>query len=186
MTTKAKTAARTYRYVGPDDIRQSVVVNGAAGAAIHVAADLAAQLAKSASDDGTMTFVIDTNGILRVASRRSEHVACAGGGDVLSAGELTAVVATKGGEGGEVVVVVVVVSDISNQSTGYCPEPESWPAVASALESAGITHPGHFTYEAIFRRCIQCGERNLVKDDWFVCALCDAELPEKWNFDERR
>jgi hypothetical protein len=70
----------------------------------------------------------------------------------------------------------------SNQSTGYCPDPDCWPAVAAALDRAGIPHPGRFTVEVIFRRCPSCGERNLVKDDWFVCALCEAELPREWNF----
>jgi hypothetical protein len=35
------------------------------------------------------TFVIDLNGELRIAPRRSEHVACAEGHAVLSAGEMT-------------------------------------------------------------------------------------------------
>ncbi|CAM5508234.1 hypothetical protein STANM309S_03657 [Streptomyces tanashiensis] len=34
------------------------------------------------------TFVVGTDGILRLAPRRSEHVACAGGAMVLSAGEI--------------------------------------------------------------------------------------------------
>ena len=84
-------------------------------------------------------------------------MACAGGREVLSAGELTAVV-----DDGDVRII-----EVSNQSTGYCPEPESWPAVAKALDEAGILHPGRFTFEAVFRRCPACGERNLVKDDWF-------------------
>lgn len=33
------------------------------------------------------TFVVDGGGVLRLAPRRSEHVVCAGGGEVLSAGE---------------------------------------------------------------------------------------------------
>lgn len=32
------------------------------------------------------------------------------------------------------------------------------------------------------RLCLGCGERNLVKDDWFECAMCGAELPALWNF----
>jgi len=35
------------------------------------------------------TFVVDVDGVLRLAARRSEHVACAASGDVLSAGEIT-------------------------------------------------------------------------------------------------
>ena len=71
---------------------------------------------------------------------------------------------------------------VSNQSTGYCPDVRCWPAVATALERAGLAHPGRFTTAIIFRRCPACGERNLVKDDHYVCALCDAELPAAWNF----
>jgi hypothetical protein len=25
-------------------------------------------------------------------------------------------------------------------------------------------------------------QRNVVKDNWFVCGVCGAELPVKWNF----
>lgn len=40
-------------------------------------------------DQETVTFVIDLDGKLRLADRNSEHVACAGGGPVLAAGEMT-------------------------------------------------------------------------------------------------
>jgi hypothetical protein len=74
------------------------------------------------------------------------------------------------------------VTTISNQSTGYCPDPDCWPAVAEALARAGVTVPTGFTHAFIFRRCAECGEINVVKDDWFVCAHCDSELPRHWNF----
>jgi hypothetical protein len=157
---------RHYAYVGPDEVRRSV-----AGAPPGTIIRRAADLAPFATAE-PLTFVVGLDGALRVAPRRSEHVACAGGAAVLSAGELTA----ERVDGGCRVV------DVSNQSTGYCPEPESWPAVAQALDAAGIAHPGRFTFEAIFRRCRACGERNLVKDDWFACALCDAALPAEWSF----
>jgi hypothetical protein len=157
---------RRYSYVGPNEIRDRVA-GSVPGQEIRSAADLARLIRGE-----PMTFVVDAQGTLRVADRRSEHVACAGGGDVLSAGELAAV-SDQG---------TVRVAEISNQSTGYCPEPESWPAVAKALDEAGITHPGCFTYEATFRRCLRCGERNLVKDGWFECAVCGADLPRNWNF----
>ena len=73
------------------------------------------------------------------------------------------------------------VVEVSNQSTGFCPEPESWPAVAAALDGLGIRHPGRFTQEVIFRRCPACGERNVVKDGWFACGACGADLPKDWN-----
>src|SRR5262249_34892206 len=98
--------------------------------------------------------------------------ACAGGGLVLSAGEMFLVPAAEG----------LRVEEVSNQSTGYCPEPESWPAGAAALDRIGITHPGRFTQEIVFRRCPACGERSIVKDRWFVCGVCGADLPAAWNF----
>jgi hypothetical protein len=76
----------------------------------------------------------------------------------------------------------IAVAEVSNQSTGFCPEPESWPAVAAALERIGVTHPGGVTIEIVFRRCEACGERNVVRDGWFACGLCGAELPAEWNF----
>jgi len=75
----------------------------------------------------------------------------------------------------------VRVAEITNQSTGYCPEPESWPAVAQALDRAGIEHPGEFTTVCVFRRCEGCGSRNIVKDGWFHCDVCGRALPAKWN-----
>jgi hypothetical protein len=64
-----------------------------------------------------------------------------------------------------------VVVAASNQSTGYCPEPASWTAVAAALDSLGVVDPGGFTDEFEFRRCPSSRAPNLVKDDWYVCAL---------------
>lgn len=72
--------------------------------------------------------------------------------------------------------------EVTNQSTGYCPEPDSWLAVAEALDGIGFCQPGRFTQELVFRRCEACGERNVVKDGWFVCACWGADLPTEWNF----
>ncbi len=167
--------SRLYSYVGPAEIKARVA-GAPAGTPIRSAADLLAwaRAGGHAGPDALVaaTFVIDARGDLRVADRRSEHVACAGGGPVLSAGELFLRVA-----GGR-----VEVAEASNQSTGFCPEPGSWPAVAAALDRLGVPHPGRFTTEVVFRRCEKCGERNAVKDGWFVCAVCGAELPAGWNF----
>ncbi len=119
--------------------------------------------------DEASTYVIDLDGRLRLAPRRSEHVALAGGRDVLAAGEIT--------------IVDGRVTEVSNQSTGYCPDPDCWPAVARALDRLGLAHPGGFTTAIVFRSCPDCGERNIVRDGDFICALCDAELPQRWNFD---
>lgn len=161
--------SRSYSYVGPDEIKAQVAP---VGTAISSRAELRAWVALHAGDReyGVVpaTFTVTLDGVLRIAPRRSEHVACAGGGPVLAAGELFF-------DGDRL-------EGASNQSTGFCPEPTCWEAVAIALDRAGIPHPGRFTIEIVFRRCGACGERNLVKDDWFACAVCDAELPREWNF----
>jgi hypothetical protein len=59
---------------------------------------------------------------------------------------------------------------------------DSWPAVAAALDRIGVPHPGDFTDKVTFRRCPNCGERNIVRDEDFTCALCDSALPAHWNF----
>lgn len=168
------TSVECYAYVGPTALREAC--RGAAQP-IYLLAELLAQLPDCPS--GTVvavTFVIDLAGYLRVADRHSEHVACAGGQPVMSAGELFLRVTGKG----------VEVIEASNQSTGYCPESESWPAVAAALDRLGVAHPGRFTTALLFRLCPGCGERCTVKDEWFVCATCGSDLPQAWNFTSRR
>lgn len=59
----------------------------------------------------------------------------------------------------------VEVATVSNQSTGFCPQPQSWNAVARALDGAGLPRPDDFTTSFEFRRCDRCGAVNLVKDD---------------------
>ena len=165
-------AVRLYHYVGPRQIAERVV--GTTGVAVGSPADVLAWIAATVQEirDGCViaTFVVDAAGVLRIADRRSEHVACAGGGPVRSAGEITFGV-------GESVEVVAV----SNQSTGFCPEPESWPAVAAALALAGLVTPEGFAMECTFRRCVGCCSLTLVKDDVFECGACGADLPEAYN-----
>jgi hypothetical protein len=162
-----------YRYVGPAEIRDRVA-GRPAGTRVSSVSDLLAWVRRADEDQDlvAVTFVIDEKGDLLVADRRSEHVACAGGGPVLSAGEMFFRISND----------IIEVAEVSNQSTGYCPEPESWPEVAAALDRIGVTHPGRFTRQIVFWLCEKCGERNVVKDDWFVCGVCGAELPEGWNF----
>lgn len=168
--------ARHYDYIGPEEIREAVA-DAPAGAIIGSPQAVDAWVrAHGALARVTVTFVIDAQGQLRIADRRSEHIACAGGGPVRAAGELT--LERDGADGW-------AVEDISNQSTGFCPEPSSWPAVAQALDSAGLRHPGEFTRAFEFRRCEACGELALVKDDWFVCLACEADLPRAYNVQPR-
>lgn len=162
-----------YGYVGTREVLEAV--QGAPeGAAIHARDDL--QRWADAQDDWqgdalTATFVVMPDGTLRVAPQRSEHVACAGGGQVLAAGEL--VVCLHPG---------LAVVSVTNQSTGYCPEPDCWESVRAALAAAGVPAPAALSEAFVFRRCPTCGERNLVKEGWFECACCGAELPQTWNF----
>jgi len=164
-----------YHYVGPPEI---LTRNRAApkGVPIRTGDDLRAWIKATGQQHAPQivaTYVIDKDNLLLIADRRSEHVACAGSEPVLSAGEMTFLV-----DGDELEVI-----DVSNQSTGYCPEPESWSHVALALDRIPIKHPGRFTQEIVFRRCSSCDQVNVVKDNWFVCLFCGKELPTQWNVD---
>ncbi|MCL8009867.1 hypothetical protein [Streptomyces sp. AS02] len=163
---------RRYRYVGPAELT-ALVRPEAAGRVVRSAADLDDWLAQCARAERAepFTYVVGTDGRLRLAARRSEHVVCAGGRDVLAAGE----VRFEHGSGCWTAV------EISNQSTGYCPDLDSWPAVARALDGAGVGHPGGFTHAVVFRRCEQCGERAIVREGDFVCVFCGGDLPARWN-----
>jgi hypothetical protein len=126
------THARQYPYVGPAEIRAGIRP-GDDGPRIGSPADFdqwtAIQSIPEMADP--FTFVIDVSGVLRLAPRRSEHVACAGGDPVLSAGEIS--FREEAGRW--------TVNDVTNQSIGYCPDISSWPSVADALDRAGIGHP---------------------------------------------
>ncbi|MGY1578080.1 hypothetical protein [Streptomyces sp. MN13] len=78
------TPGRRYGYVGPPHLLRTVRP-GTAGHAVHAAADLDAWAAERGGAElaEPFTFVVTPDGLLRLAPRRSEHVACAGGGDVL-------------------------------------------------------------------------------------------------------
>lgn len=152
-----------YHYVGPADVRTS------AGTGPGLPPRSA-----SLSITTMWTYVVSRTGVLLVAPRNSEHVACAGGEPVLAAGEISFTTAPAGWQ----------VDQVTNQSTGYCPEPSCWPAVAAALDAAGIAHGDGFTAEFTFRRCPGCATVNLIKEDVYLCAVCDTELPAVWNFAE--
>ncbi|MEU3242549.1 hypothetical protein ABZ713_07110, partial [Streptomyces sp. NPDC006875] len=81
---------RSYRYVGPAELK-AAVRPGDGGRRIGSAADFGGWIVEQSAAELTepFTFVIDVDGVLRLAPRRSEHVACAGGDMVLSAGEIS-------------------------------------------------------------------------------------------------
>jgi predicted RNA-binding Zn-ribbon protein involved in translation (DUF1610 family) len=53
---------------------------------------------------------------------------------------------------------------------------------AADVASAGIAAPDGYTDPVVFRHCPSCGERNIVRDADFTCALCAGDLPASWNF----
>jgi hypothetical protein len=159
--------ARLYAYVGPAELLAAI--DGERGAAIRTRDDLIAWVRAQGGSPVIATYVVDDEGVLRVAPRRSEHVACAGGGAVRAAGELS-------------VDRTGVVLELSNQSTGYCPDLECLDAAFAALRDAGIAGPVDRVAGFVFRRCDACGERAVVKDAWYVCDLCGADLARAWNF----
>ena len=165
---------RLYAYVGPPEIRSQA---DAGIPRLQVTPDQRLRDLRKALElgDGAdaliLTFVVDAEGRLWVSDRHAEHVACARGADILAAGELT--LADDAG---------LRVIAATNQSTGYCPEPESWQALAAALRSAGIPHPPGFEHAFEFRRCVRCQATVLIKDDVFECTECGAPLSPSWNF----
>ncbi|MER7846438.1 hypothetical protein ABTZ03_21060 [Kitasatospora sp. NPDC096077] len=184
---------RAYRYVGPPELWEWAVDLGSPGGqpvrtegefADWAAARTAAELAEP------FTFTVDLGGALRLAPRRSEHVACAGGELVLSAGEIGFRRSDGGGGGdrdgggGGRAGGGWEVGTVGNLSTGYCPDVASWPAVAAALDRLALPHPGSFTDPVVFRRCPGCGRCGIVREGHHVCVFCDADLPERWNVDD--
>jgi hypothetical protein len=152
--------ARRYRYVGPAEL---LPTRSLGGAPIVSRAGLDQWIANQGKRDQgePFTFVIDRDEVLRLAPRRTEHVDCAGGGEVLAAGEIQ--FTQHEGQW--------LAEEISNQSTGYCPDIECWSAVSATLDRLDVYHPGHFTRPIVFRLCPRCHERNVVRDGVFVCAM---------------
>ncbi|MFD9123618.1 hypothetical protein [Kitasatospora sp. NPDC059571] len=160
---------RRYRYVGPAGLR-ATVRPGAEGCPIGSYGDLDAWAAEHGTAE-PFTFVVDTAGRLLLAPRRSEHIACAGGRPVLAAGEIGFVRQAAGWQ----------VSEVTNQSTGYCPDLPCWTAVARALDRAGLARPEGFTHEVVFRRCPSCRRIGIVRDEDYHCVFCDTAVPRTWN-----
>src|ERR1700677_4775438 len=100
---------RQYKYVGPPEILAGSH-SAPKGVPITSVDDLRTWLKATGQMTASQivaTFIIDLNGRLRIADRRSEHVACAGGEPVLSAGEISFLVGDE-----------IEAGDVSNQSTG--------------------------------------------------------------------
>ncbi len=166
---------KTYEYVGPDMSEYSMEDN-VVGYRVKSRQDVLGWIkaAKQETDNANeivATFVVKKDKCLYLADRHEEHFNCAGGAPVLSAGEITFYVTSAEFE----------VTALTNQSTGYCPEPKTRKVVCKALKKAGIAGIDNFTTEFEFRKCTQCDSLNVVKEDWFVCAVCDSDLSKSWN-----
>lgn len=116
-------------------------------------------------------YIVDHDLCMWIADRNCEHVVCARGRAVLAAGEITFMLDGNW----------LHVTEISNQSTDYCPEPTCWTDVKKSLKNAGLSHPDKFTLKLDFRRC-SCGQINVIKDKLLECAVCGLRLPSEWNF----
>lgn len=168
--------SKIYYYIGSADLMN---VTGDPPYRCHIRADSdvcgwITQTNQEAETNGLFvaTFVVAVDGKLWIADRRSEHVQFARGGNVLSAGEMGFATHRKS----------VEVVEVSNQSTGYCSEAQSYAAVNAALAKTGINYPHGFTRAFVFRRCPRCKTTNIVKEDEFICGYCDEVLPNAWNF----
>lgn len=161
-----------YQYVGPKEILKQIKPEKI-GTIIQSELDVKNWIGTTnqeidINDEVTATYIIDLQEHLRINDRRSEHVVCANGQHVLSAGEITF----------EISKHEITISQITNQSTGYCPSPVSWKNVKVVLEKLKIEFPDYWTNEFIFRICDNCHNINIVKDNYFTCLICDNELPE--------
>ena len=166
-----------YRYVGPKKIADRAPP-APAGVLVESQEDVRRWIRQTdqelnAAGCVTATFVIDESGGARIADPAEANLACQGGRPVRSAGEVTFSVKPSG----------ISVTWVTNQSTGYCPEPDSWTAVEAALARADIAAPEGFSLEFLFRRCPRCGSINIIKDGIFECGVCSTSLPEEWNLD---
>ena len=167
---------KEYRYIGSQDIIDNLPEKSAR-VCVTSAKDVLKwiKISKQSPEYDSCyvaTFIISTDGNLWINDRHSEHVLCANGENVLSAGEITFEV-----DKDELEIIA-----ISNQSTGYCPEPASWNSVAIALKDTKIPYPDDFTAKYTFRKCDKCGQKNIIKDEWYFCAVCDEPISKTWNF----
>ncbi len=168
---------RYYRYVGSQEIAR-LPMDHRYRYRVEAETDVErwareTQQVRSSAQTITATFIISSEEQLWIADRHSEHIACADGQPVLAAGEITFHWGPSG----------VSVIEVTNQSTGYCPEPDSWDVITAVLEHLNLAHPTAFTTCFLFRRCNHCGTTNIVKDSWWECAACQTSLSPTWNYD---
>ena len=121
------------------------------------------------------TYTVLPGHRLFIADRHSEHVACARGSVVECAGEITFRRLKRG----------LVIEEVSNLSTGYCPESNTWVALDLALKAAGFPGVHGFTSAFEFRYCQRCLQTCVIKDEVYECPSCWQPLPAEWNYTTR-
>lgn len=172
---ESKEIIQLYSYVGPQSIIDSIDFTFV-GYPIIQKSDVFNWIKETSqeiiNDSVFATFIINENHQLVINDRHSEHVMCANGKQVISAGEISFFIDKKS----------IFINEISNQSTGYCPKPESWKYVYKVLNTLNIEHPDYFTTAFDFRICNHCNNINLIKDQIFECQLCQTDLALEWNF----
>lgn len=171
-----------YNYIGPKSIlkRVQAVYKGSVIKTTDDIVDwLKANNEKIKIEDITIcTFVIDLDNQLLIVNRHSEHVQCAFGKDVLSAGEIGFIIEKENR---------IRIDSITNQSTGYCPAASSWIEVKKALQKIeGLSIPNGFEPTFVFSYCLTCQTRQIVKEAFYYCPLCEGELLSEAEFQDKR
>jgi hypothetical protein len=72
---------------------------------------------------------------------------------------------------------------LRRDDSGWRPSESSSSGRPSRATSRGAPcrHAGDYTIAFEFRRCQQCAKLNVVKDGWFWCDACSAQLSREWN-----
>ncbi len=171
----------TYPYIGPISILQRIQEQHQ-GTLITSIQDIENWLKENnqrGDDYGNIvvTFVILPHYELRISDRHIEHVQCANGSEVLSAGEMTFAIDKK---------KVFSISQITNQSTGYCPAIESWQHVEKAIQTLDLPKPIQFEPAYLFSYCESCQSLKIIKDEDYFCYTCQVALMTSKAFQERR
>lgn len=76
----------------------------------------------------------------------------------------------------------LVVRGVTNQSTGYCPEPSCFGEIAAALVRVGVSATGRAVARLHLPAMSQVRSDRHREEDDFECAVCATPLPKEWNF----
>ncbi len=174
--------SKHYEYIGPKEILNQIQPQFK-GTVISTLQDIYRWIMKHLHNSKVgevviCTFIINLEGQLVIADRHSEHVQCAFGEAVKSAGEIVFLI-EKGQH--------ITIDSITNQSTGYCPSADSWKAVEAALKKIdGLNIPNGFEPEFVFSYCPNCETRQIVREAFYYCPMCEGALLSEVEFQEKR